>query len=131
MTDFKRILQLAQLAEINCVHARNPQRHVPNRNIIRYNVLFIYRKMMKTHINSKLIGIHKDNKLDIERNWDEELKVWGWSDTRFVASTKQPLSAILHIVTKIPVLSQYKIVKILGAGSMGNSRNGKGYAKDY
>lgn len=113
---FERILTLA---EINYVHARNPQRHVPNRNIIRYNVLFIYRKMMKTHINSKLIGIHKDNKLDIERNWDEELKTWGWSDTRFVASTKQLLSAILHIVTKIPVLSQYKIVKNLGAGSMG------------
>ena len=91
MSKFKRILRLA---EINYVNARNPDRHVPNRNNIRFNTMFILK-------------VVKDN-FSI-----------GSDIFSFTVGRDQWLAPTFDIVKQIPLLSKFRIKKFLGNGAFG------------
>lgn len=92
MSKFKRILRLA---EINYVNARNPDRHVPNRNNIRFNTMFIL-KLVKD--DGKMVR----NLFGLQSNLRDEL-----------------LASTFEIVKQIPLLSKSRIKKFLGNGMFG------------
>ncbi len=104
MNNLERILRLA---EINYVPGRNPQRHVPNRNIIRYNfnIIIEISKGRQTNTFAKNLGIVAIEKRD----------PYGWMGLSYEATPKK----VFTLLTKIPLLSQYKIEKMLGMGYFG------------
>jgi|15BtaG_2_1085339.scaffolds.fasta_scaffold00087_20 hypothetical protein len=89
----KKLKRILKLAEINYVNARNPHRHIPNRNIIRANTMFML-SILKANIQIRdIFGLH------IGR--DEWLK------------------STFDIVKQVSLLSKSKIKKFLGNGAFG------------
>ncbi len=88
----KKLKRILKLAEINYVN--DPQRHVPNRNIIRANTMFML-SIMKTSI-----AVREG--------------IFG-----FPIGRDEWLKSTFDIVKQIPLLSKSKIKKFLGNGAFG------------
>jgi|GEM_PF-2243202 hypothetical protein len=100
MNDLKRILLLA---EINYIDDRNPQRQVLNRNNIRSNTLYLYKKLLHNFHLRKVFRINSPRNVNLDV---DEYK-------------KEILKVIFNIVIQVPLLSQYRIVSVLGSGELG------------
>ena len=109
-----------KLTEVNYVAKRNPQRHVPNRNNIRFNT----KKLLK--IVKGLWRVRDVFRIYVRKKkgspeWNSEL-----------------LKVVFNIVKQVPLLSRYRLKNYLGHGALGvvfQLSNGRaiklGYGTDW
>lgn len=109
-----------RLAEVNYVPGRNPQRHVPNRNNIRFNTIKLLEIASKQGRIRDVFRIFVREKKGSPK-WNTEM-----------------LKVIFNIVKQVPLLSRYRLENYLGKGALGvvfQLSNGRaiklGYSTDW